>query len=166
MPYEFEVELDAKSIRRASRRLMLRRVRAPLLILLVVTVLMVFAIFGWPWGLVGGLVLAALVIGMFAQIVYRRAAQTTANWLAMSGGSLHIIASEDYLQVRHDAIGMSIRWYALNSVVKLREIWLVMMYSGTTYVPLPLDQVPEDALTFIESEVAAHAPERQQRLRG
>ncbi|MBD3292268.1 MAG: hypothetical protein GF393_05050 [Armatimonadia bacterium] len=33
---------------------------------------------------------------------------------------------------------------------------LVMRTEDDRFIPLPIDQVPEDALLFIEAEVAAH----------
>jgi sodium-dependent dicarboxylate transporter 2/3/5 len=113
-----------------------------------------------PWAFMDwmkyGLPAFLLVLPLTWWLLSRRASKINMRWSAISGGELHIIATEESLRVEHDAAMMEVRWHALGPMIKLRDDWLLMMWTGQSCVPLPLGHVPEDALVFIEAQVVAH----------
>lgn len=156
MSHEFDVQLHLARLNRSSRRLMLQRAWRVMLVMALALLLLCLLQFGWPWGAVAGVLGAVVLVAVVFTFLSHRISAMNARWVAISGGALNIRATAEWLEVRHDAVGMSIRWHALGPLIKLPEDWLLMMWSGNSYVPLPLEQVPEDALLFIEAEVAAH----------
>lgn len=156
MRHEFDVQLDLSRLTRNSRHLMFRRVWKPLLAIVILMFLLMLLMFDPLWALIGGLIVAG-VLAVFAHILFsRRASAINTRWRTMTGGELHITATEEALRVEHDAGLMQMRWHALGPIVKLGDDWVLLTWSGQSYVPLPVEQVPEDALLFIESEVTAH----------
>jgi len=159
MAHEFDVQLDLTRVNRASRHVALLWARRAIGAAIAAFILFSLLQFGWPWGAIAG-ACGAIFLGFFAfLVVSRRASRVNTRWIALSGGTLHIRATEETLEVQHAAAGMSIRWHALGPIVKLRNDWLLLTYSQQNYIPLPLEQVPEDALLFIEAEVVAHGGE-------
>jgi len=162
---EFDITLDLVRLNRNTRHVALRRIWKLLVFLSALLFFGPVIEFGLPWGpLIGG-ISVVLVLGVVYMLLMRRYSRANAKWLRMSGGTVHIAVTEEWLEVEHETSRSQIRWWGLGPIIKLRDDWILMMHSGGSYVPLPLDQVPEGALLSIEAEVIAHADERERRSR-
>ncbi|MBD3293769.1 MAG: hypothetical protein GF393_12665 [Armatimonadia bacterium] len=162
---EFDVQLELARLNRNTRHVALRRIWKLLVFLSALLFFGPVIEFGLPWGALIGGISVVVVLGVVYALVMRRYSRANATWLRMSGGVIHIAVTEDWLEVEHETTRSQIRWWGLGPIIKLREDWILMMHTGGSYVPLPLDQVPEDALISIEAEVIAHADERDRRSR-
>lgn len=162
---EFDVQLDLARLNRNTRHVVLRRVWKLAVALALLLFFGPLIEFGVPWGLLTGAVSVVVAFGVLYALLRRRYFRTNAKWMRMSGGVIHIAITEDWLEIEHETTRTQVRWWGLGPIIKLREDWLLMMHTGGSYVPLPLDQVPEDALIAIEAEVIANADERERRSR-
>jgi hypothetical protein len=106
-------------------------------------------------GVVTGILALVLVILPF--VIWHRVKQTGEGYASLTGGAPVFYEVDDEWLVSQYANGSGeLRWSAFGEIMKLDEVWLLLMAHEERFIPLPVKQVPEDALQFIESEIAAH----------
>ncbi|MEA3400758.1 MAG: YcxB family protein [Armatimonadota bacterium] len=163
MRYNFDVRLDESAIQRAGLAYMWRR-------------------FGWRyvagWAVVGlcaavyslvtkntlatvlGVLTAALgvILVIFPFVMWHSLRRMTDGYVGLTGGaSVHYQVDRIGLTSTCASGSGDLRWSAFRDVQKTEDVWLLTMANEDRFIPLPVDQVPEDALQFIESEIATHA---------
>lgn len=157
MRYEFEVQVDLDRLNRGSRHIVLGRSTRVLIVFALLVLVLALVKYGPLTGLVSGIIAAGAFVGIYYWLISRHVMRINERWAAIAGDTLQMTATADYLAIRHGGAYMEVSWRMWGGVVKLPDEWLLTMYTGQSFIPLPLEQVPSDALVFIESEVTAHA---------
>mgnify|MGYP001055913225 CR=1 FL=1 len=162
--YQFSVRVDPGMLRRASMLYMWRRLRWRYLA-------------GWAGVGLGvaahsmtdvgtlttilGVVTAALAIVLLIlpSAVWIAINRTVKAYRDLTGGAPVFYEVDDEWLVSRYANGSGeLRWSTFRNVIKSDEVWLLVSANEDRFIPLPVAQVPEEALLFIDGEIAAHAP--------
>jgi len=112
-------------------------------------------------------VAVALPVGIWFAI--RR---TVEGYAQLTGGGPVQYEMDEQWLVSHYAPGSGeLQWSAFKGVLKTDEAWLLLMAHEDRFIPLPVAQVPEDALRFIEARIedaggrATTGPRRRRAVR-
>ncbi len=163
--YEFTVRVAPDVLRRAATFFMWRRLRLRYVL-------------GWVGAGLGTAVYRATHVGLLtdaiglltALLVLVLVLLPIAIWLAIGrtvkgyakltgGAPVHYEVDGEWLKSRYQNGAGELRWNAFEKVLRTNEVALLSMAAEQRFIPLPIGQVPEDALLFIEAEVAAHGGE-------
>lgn len=100
------------------------------------------------------LVLVLVVLPIALWIAVRRTVEGYGKLTA--GQPVEYEVDDEWLISRYANGAGELRWSAFKEVIKTDEVWLLAMDAEDRFIPLPIEQVPEDVLLFIEAEIAAH----------
>ncbi|HCA46670.1 MAG TPA: hypothetical protein DEP45_04700 [Armatimonadetes bacterium] len=160
--FEFSVRVPPEMLRRASTYFMWRRLKVPYILGWVATGLG-FAVYrSFDLGLlttaVGVLSLALLLLLVLLPLaIWSAIKQTLKGYAAITGGEpVAYTVDDQWLQSRCANGAGELRWSRFAEVIKTDEVWLLSMATEQRFIPLPARQVPQDALLFIDAEIAAH----------
>jgi len=162
--YEFTVTLDPEAVAHAMRRVMARRQRPSLppfiafgVLLGILLVLSPPAWKVWLLGVPLALLAVVLLLVLLQHSAVKQAARDYVELL--ENGELHHRVSPDVLWLGHPLSSSTIRWAMVRRVHKMKGMWVLAMRGNRSFTTLPLDQVPPEALMFIESQALAHGAE-------
>ncbi len=160
--FEFSVRVPPEMLRRAATYFMWRRLKVRYILGWMAAGLG-FAVYrafdlGFLSTAVGVLSLALLLVLILLPVaIWSAIKQTLKGYAAITGGEPVVYTVDDqWLQSRYVNGAGELRWSTFAEVIKTDEVWLLSMATEQRFIPLPVRQVPQDALLFIDAEIAAH----------
>ncbi|MGI5819732.1 MAG: YcxB family protein [Armatimonadota bacterium] len=158
--YQFSVRMEPEMVRGAAVRYMWRRLKWRYVL-------------GWIGAGFGGAVYSATDLGLLTAAVGALAVllglvlvalpvsiwfairRTVEGYAQLTGGAPVAYEVDDEWLISHYALGSGeLHWSAFKGVLKTDEAWLLLMAHEDRFIPLPVKQVPEETLQFIEQRVA------------
>jgi len=166
--YQFDVTYGDSFLREASLRFAWARFGKIWLQGLIMTVVAAAALY-FLWGDGGMLMMVlavfaaalGLLILAFPVLIWRSLRGITRSHMELTGGgSVRFEADEEVLRTTYATGSSEMRWASFQETVRTKNaLLLVMRTEDDRFIPLPVDQASEDALIFIEAEIAAHGGE-------
>lgn len=99
----------------------------------------------------------ALVLVLLPLAIWRAIGRTLEGYGKLTEWApVQYTVDDEWLLSQYANGSGELRWSAFREILKLEEVWLLVMAGEERFIPLPVEQAPEDALLFIEAEVAAH----------
>lgn len=161
--HQFSVRVGPETLRKASIHYMWRRFRLRYLAGWAGVGLGVAACSMSDLGLltdVLGIVTAALalVLVLLPFAIWRAIGRTLEGYGKLTEWApVQYTVDDEWFLSRYANGSGELRWSAFREILKVEEVWLLVMAGEERFIPLPVEQVPKDALLFIDAEIAAHA---------
>ncbi|MBD3293768.1 MAG: hypothetical protein GF393_12660 [Armatimonadia bacterium] len=101
--------------------------------------------------------LLVLVLVLLPVVVWLQVKKTVEGYGKLTGGMpVEYEVDDEWFISRYANGAGELRWSAFKKILKTDDVWMLLMDAEDRFIPLPIDQVPEDALVFINAEVADH----------
>ncbi|MFP4250339.1 MAG: YcxB family protein [Armatimonadota bacterium] len=98
----------------------------------------------------------ALVLIAYPFAIWYAVRRTVEGYTELTGGMpVRYEADEQWLVSDYAGGSGELHWSDFESVLKTENMWLLVLSTEERFIPLPIDQVPDDALQFIESQIEA-----------
>jgi len=98
----------------------------------------------------------AIVLLLYPFAIWYAVRRTVAGYANLTGGMpVEYEVDEDWLISRYMNGSGELLWRSFDRILKTDDIWLLVLTHEDRFIPLPVDQVPADALAFIEARVTA-----------
>lgn len=102
--------------------------------------------------LTAGLAIVLIALPITVWFAVRRTVEGYATLTA--GMPVEYEIDDDWLISRYATESGELPWSAFKEVVRTRNVLLLVMESQERFIPLPVEQVPDEALQFIEDRIA------------
>lgn len=158
--YQFSVQVDDQTIRRAGLAFMSRRFAWKYIagwIVVGLSAALYFADSGGLLSTILGVLTAtlAVVLVIFPIAIWRILRRMSAGYMRLTeGGAVFYEVDEIGLSSTYAQGSGDMRWSVFSRLQKADDIWLLEMANEDRFIPLPVDQVPEAALSFIERKLS------------
>lgn len=160
--YQFSVRVPPEMLRAGATRYMWRKLRLRYILGWVGVGLGYAAYSASDLGLLTdalGLIMALLVLVLLLLpvVVWLQVKRTVEGYATLTGGMpVEYEVDDEWFISRYANGAGELRWSTFRGILKTDEAWLLLMDAEDRFIPLPIEQIPEDALLFIEARVAAH----------
>jgi hypothetical protein len=102
-------------------------------------------------------ILLAVVLIIYPFTIWYAVRRTVAGYTELTGAMpVRYEVDEQWLVSRYAGGSGELHWRDFESVLRTEEMWLLVLSTEERFIPLPIYQVPDDALRFIQSRIEAH----------